>query len=364
MSIKYHIIPIFVPHIGCPHDCIFCNQRKIAQEKVNLDLNNIISTIDYYLSTIPDTNEKLEIAFFGGSFTGIETDIQKSLLDIAYSYKVKGRIDRIRLSTRPDYIDNKRLDLLKQYDVDIIELGVQSMCYDVLQNSYRGHTDVDVINASRLIKDYGFTLGLQMMVGLPGSNYEKEIFTAKQLIKLEPSFVRIYPTLIIKDTYLEKKYRFGDYLPLTLNEAVDICIDLLMLFNYYDINVIRVGLQPTDNIAENKDIVAGPFHPAFRQLVEERIYREYLKIFYEDNLKASNNIRVLINRKEISNLVGQCSSNLIFLKETYGIDKIKFVGKDIIKESFFIVSEDKQFELKTKELTKTYLIKKGLVDID
>lgn len=363
MSIKYHIIPVFVPHIGCPHDCVFCNQRKIAQEQANLDLNNIINTIDDYLSTIPDTNEKLEIAFFGGSFTGIDMDIQKNLLDIAYGYKIKGCIDRVRLSTRPDYIDKKRLDLLKQYDVDIIELGVQSMCPDVLQNSYRGHTDVDVINASKLIKDYGFTLGLQMMVGLPESNYEKEIFTAKQLIKLEPSIVRIYPTLIIKDTYLEKKYSFGDYLPLTLNEAVEICTDLLMLFNYYDINVIRVGLQPTDNIAENKDVVAGPFHPAFRQLVEEKIYRQYLKLFYENNPKVSNNIQVLINRKEISNFVGQRSSNLVFLKEAYGIDKIKIVEKDIIKESFFIVSGDVQFELKTKELTKIYLIKKGLVDI-
>ncbi|MFA5524776.1 MAG: radical SAM protein, partial [Tissierellales bacterium] len=330
MSIEYHIIPIFVPHIGCPHDCIFCNQRKIAQEKANIDVENIISTIEKYLSTITETNEKLEIAFFGGSFTGIDRDTQIKLLDIAYGYKNKGYIDRIRISTRPDYIDCVKLDLLKQYDVDIIELGVQSMSTDVLQNSYRGHTDIDVVNASKLIKDYGFILGLQMMVGLPGSNSIKEILTAKKLISLEPSFVRIYPTLIIKDTYLEKNYTLGTYIPLNLDEAVEICIDLLMLFNYYDINVIRVGLQPTDNIAENKDVVAGPFHPAFRQLVEGRIYREYLKLHYENNPAISNSIQVLLNRKEISNFVGQRSSNLTFLKETYGIVNIKIVGKDII----------------------------------
>ncbi|WIV10832.1 radical SAM protein [Proteiniborus sp. MB09-C3] len=363
MSIKYHIIPIFVPHVGCPHDCIFCNQRKIAQEKANIDGNSIKDTIDSYLSTIPNTNEKLEIAFFGGSFTGIDVESQKKLLEIAYNYKNKGYIDRIRLSTRPDYIDNERLNLLKQYDVDIIELGVQSMCPDVLQNSFRGHSDVDVINASKLIKDYGFTLGLQMMVGLPESNYEKEIFTAKQLIDLNPSIVRIYPTLVIKDTYLEKNFYNGDYIPLSLDEAIEICIDLLMLFNYYDINVIRVGLQPTDNIAKNKDVVAGPFHPAFRQLVEEKVCREYLKIFFKYNTEIKN-IQVYINKKEISNFVGQHSSNLKFLREAYGIDKVKIMGKDINKESFFIANEGINYEIKTKELTERYLINKGLVTMN
>ncbi len=364
MSIKHHIIPIFVPHIGCPHDCIFCNQRKIAQSKANIDDESIRNTIDSYLSTIPITNEKLEIAFFGGSFTGIDLDSQRKLLEIAYHYKKIGLIDRIRLSTRPDYIDNIRLDLLKKYDVDIIELGVQSMCSDVLQNSYRGHTDIDVINASKLIKEYGFTLGLQMMVGLPGSNYEKEIFTAKQLINLKPSIVRIYPTLVIKETYLEKKYSIGDYVPLTLDESVDICIDLLMLFNYNNINVIRIGLQPTDNIAENKDIVAGPFHPAFRQLVEGQIYREYLKMFFESNQKIGNTIQISINQKEISNLVGQSSSNLKYLKEKHGVDRVKIDGKDISKKSFFIVNNEINIEMKIKELIKRYLTKKGLVTMD
>ncbi len=364
MSTKYHIIPIFVPHVGCPHDCIFCNQRKIAKKSADIDEDNIRHTIDSYIGTIPDTNERLEIAFFGGSFTGIDISIQKKLLEIAYSYKRSGYVDRIRLSTRPDYIDKERLNLLKLYDVDIIELGVQSMSPDVLQNSYRGHNDVDVINASNLIKDYGFILGLQMMVGLPGSNYEKELFTAKQLINLKPSIVRIYPTLVIKDTYLEKKYHLGKYIPLPLEQAIETCKDLLMLFNYNDINVIRIGLQPTDNIAENKDVIAGPFHPAFRQLVEEKVYREYLKISFANNIKVNNHIQVYINKREISNFVGQSGSNLKFLEETYGIDKVKIVGKDISKESFFIISEEMHYEVRITKFLGKYLVSKGLVIVE
>lgn len=361
MSIKHHIIPIFVPHIGCPHDCIFCNQRKIAQNKANFDTHSIRDTIDSYLSTIPETNEKLEIAFFGGSFTGIDMDNQRELLGIAYDYKKRGLINRIRLSTRPDYIDNIRLDLLKQYYVDIIELGVQSMCPEVLQNSYRGHSDTDVLNASKLIRRYGFTLGLQMMVGLPGSDYEKEIFTAQQLINLKPSIVRIYPTLVIKETFLEKKYKDGTYTPLSLDEAIRICVDLLMLFNYNDINVIRIGLQPTDNIAENKDVIAGPFHPAFRQLVEGRIYREYLEVFFSNFPKINKTIQVYINKKEISNFVGQRSSNLIYLEEKFRIEKVKIVGEVISKDSFFIVNEGIKYKIEAKKLTEKYLIKKGLL---
>lgn len=364
MSTRYHIIPIFVPHIGCPHDCIFCNQRKIATEKANIDVNNIKHTIDSYISTIPSTNEKLEIAFFGGSFTGIDIHIQRNLLEAAYYYKKNGYIDRIRLSTRPDYIDRERLDLLKQYEVDIIELGVQSMSPDVLLNSYRGHSDIDVINASKLITDYGFTLGLQMMIGLPTSNYEKELRTAKLLIKLSPDIVRIYPTLVIRDTYLEKKYFCGEYIPLTLNEAVRTCVDLLMLFNYYDINVIRIGLQPTDNIAKNKDVIAGPFHPAFRQLVEEKIYREHLKIFFKNNIEIRGSIQIYINKREISNFVGQNSSNLKFLNESHGIKKVKIIGKDISKESFYIVNEEMHYEIKIKEFTEKYLVSKGLAIIN
>lgn len=364
MSTKYHIIPIFVPHVGCPHDCIFCNQRKIAMEKANIDEDNIKLTIDSYINTIPDTNEKLEIAFFGGSFTGIDISIQRKLLEIAYYYKKNGYIDRIRLSTRPDYIDIKRLDLLKQYDVDIIELGVQSMCPDVLEDSYRGHSDIDVINAAKLIKEYGFILGLQMMIGLPGSNYEKELFTAKAIIKLRPSIVRIYPTLVIKDTYLEKKYCSDEYVPLSLNQALSTCMDLLMMFKYYDINVIRIGLQPTDNIAENKDVIAGPFHPAFRQLVEEKMYRVYLKMFFDTHTEINNSIQIYINNREISNFIGQCSSNLKFLRESYGIDKAKIIGKDINKESFFIISKEIHYELKIKELLEKYLVSKGLANIN
>lgn len=364
MSKDYHIIPIFVPHIGCPHDCIFCNQRKIAAERNELDEKSIKNDIEKYLATIPNTNRKLEIAFFGGSFTGIDTNLQKSLLQMAYNYKRNGIIDRIRLSTRPDYIDKEKLDLLKQYDVDIVELGVQSMVNDVLYKSNRGHNSTDVINASKLIKDYGFTLGLQMMVGLPGSDYEKDIFTAKELIKLKPTIVRIYPTLVIKDTGLEKDFISGNFSPITLNEAVSICKDLLMLFNYNNVDVIRMGLQPTENISKDGDVIAGPFHPAFRQLVEEKIYREYLKFSFDKidrNPNQNSIVKIIINKNKISNVVGQHSANIDFIKKTYGIKKVKVYGKEINKDSFLIYYGEKSYEMNTKEITEKYLIDKGLV---
>lgn len=361
MSTKHYIIPIFVPHIGCPNDCIFCNQKKIATDRPNIDSNIIKNMISSYISTIPERNRKLEIAFFGGSFTGIDIELQRELLETAYYYKKNGYVDRIRLSTRPDYIDENRLNILKQYNVDIIELGVQSMDDEVLLNSYRGHSKFDVINASKLINDYGFILGLQMMIGLPTSNYEKELFTAKQLISLNPSIVRIYPTLVIKDTFLEKKYYKKEYIPLTLNETVTTCMDLLMLFNYYDINVIRIGLQPTENIAENKDVIAGPFHPAIRQLIEEKIYKEILKSFFEDIDNISKSIQVNINKREISNFVGQSSSNLRFLKDSYGIDKVKIIGTDIDKSSFYIIDKEIKYKICIREYSKKYLSNQGLI---
>ena len=326
----YYIIPIFVPHYGCPHDCVFCNQKRITGLSTDVTEEYVYTTIIEHLKTFPEENITVEVAFYGGSFTGIDRDIQRKLLSVPLKFKEEGRIQGIRLSTRPDYIDHEILNLLKEYKVDTIELGVQSLNDDVLVKSGRGHNSQQVYMASKLIKEYGFNLGLQMMLGLVGDSREKSLYTAKEFVKLDPYCVRIYPTLVIKDTFLEKMYRRNIYKPLSLEEAVDITTDILMLFQYNDIDVIRVGLQPTENITLGRDVIAGPFHPSFRQLVESNIMKiilkECLDEIHKDYIKDS--LIIEVNGRNISYISGQKSSNIDYLKNTYGFKRIKIYSNN------------------------------------
>lgn len=330
LSKSYYIIPIFVPHLGCPHDCVFCNQKRITGLSTDVTEEYVYKTIIDHLNTFPKENITIEVAFYGGSFTGIDKDIQRKLLSVPLKFKEQGRIHGIRLSTRPDYIDHEILKLLKEYKVDTIELGVQSLNDDVLLKSGRGHNSQQVYVASKLIKEYGFNLGLQMMIGLVGDTREKSLYTAKEFVKLNPYCVRIYPTLVIKDTYLEKMYQKNKYKPLSLEDAVDITTDILMLFEYYDIDVIRVGLQPTENITLGRDVVEGPFHPSFRQLVESNIMKiilkECLDKIHRDYLQGT--LVIEVNGKNISYIAGQKSSNINYLKNTYGFKKVKIYSNN------------------------------------
>lgn len=318
---KYNI-PIFVPHKGCPYDCVFCNQNRITgniKETTPLDVTN---TIEQYLKTLPKADRNIEVAFFGGSFTGIPIDEQSALMERVTPYIKSGMIDGIRLSTRPDYISREILDNLKKYGVTTIELGVQSMVDSVLKAANRGHSEDDVKNAVRLIREYDFSLGLQMMTGLPGDTNEYSIETAKRIIALKPDFVRIYPTLTIKDTYLEKLYRMGKYTPQTLDDAVVLAKELLLMFEKADITVIRIGLQPTDEINENASVVAGPFHASFGELVESAVYYDLIT---EQLSNISGKATVFVNPMEISKATGNKRSNIIKIKEQTGID-IKIAG--------------------------------------
>ena len=319
---KKYNIPIFVPHKGCPYDCVFCNQNRITgnlKETTPLDVTN---TIEEYLKTLPKSNRNIEVAFFGGSFTGIPIVEQSALMERVTPYIKSGVIDGIRLSTRPDYISREILDNLKKYGVTTIELGVQSMVDSVLKAANRGHSEQDVINAVRLIREYDFSLGLQMMTGLPGDTYEYSIETAKRIIALKPDLVRIYPTLTIKDTYLEKLYHVGKYTPQTLDDAVSLAKELLLMFEKADITVIRIGLQPTDEINEDASVVAGPFHASFGELVESAVYYDMIK---ERLTGMSGKVTVYVNPKEISKATGNKRSNIIKIKEKTGID-IKIAG--------------------------------------
>ncbi|SHH07666.1 elongator complex protein 3 [Tepidibacter thalassicus] len=319
---KRRIIPIFVPHRGCPHDCIFCNQKKITGVCTDIKEEEIKNTIESYLKTI-DKNYHIEIAFFGGSFTAIDIKMQKKFLSIAKKYVDKGIVKDIRLSTRPDCIDENILEVLKENKVTIIELGVQSMNIDVLDASIRGHSDLDVVNSSKLIKKYGFKLGLQMMVGLPLDNEQKCIYTAKRFINLKPDFVRIYPTLVVKDTGLEKLYNQKKYKPFDLEETIEIVKKLLVLFYTNNINVIRVGLQPTEDITLGRDVISGPYHPSIRELIESRIYRDYIE-FIIKNKNIKEEIILYVNKKNISKIIGNKKNNIKYLKEKHKINlKVK-----------------------------------------
>lgn len=321
---KEYIIPIFVPHLGCPNDCTFCNQKKISGQTKNVKAEDVKNTIEYYLNNFKDDNKYIEVAFFGGSFTGIDVDKQKELLSVAYEYIKNKKIDSIRISTRPDYINKEILKMLKSYGVKTIELGVQSTNDYILNKSKRGHTFEDVKKASKLIRKNGFILGHQMMVGLPESTRQDEINTAKDLINLKPKIVRIYPVLVIKGTQLEKDYESGEYTPLTVEQAVETAKDLLVLFNKKKINVIRIGLQNTNEITDpnskKSQVVAGPYHPAFRQLVESRLW--YDNITNEIKKVNSNvtHIQIDVNPSDINNAVGHKRINIEKINDTYNTD--------------------------------------------
>lgn len=334
---KNYIIPIFVPHHGCPFDCIFCNQKKITGIDTVLKGEQVEEQIKNYVKFIGEKSDKhIEIAFFGGSFTGIDIEKQKEFLYIASKWYKSGYIDDIRLSTRPDYIDEGVLSYLKEYNVSIIELGVQSLDNDVLGKSLRGHGASDVIRASNLIKREGLKLGLQMMVGLPGDDFKKSMATAKKIISCNPDFIRIYPTLVIRGTKLEELYLDGDYKPLKLEEALFICKELYRLYYYHGIPIIRIGLQPTDNIMEGKDVIAGPFHPSFRQLVESEIFKESIDKYISSYKEKIHKIEFILHPKSISNLVGIRKRNLNFFREKYNVGDIIItktldISKDEIK---------------------------------
>jgi histone acetyltransferase (RNA polymerase elongator complex component) len=272
---RHYTIPIFVPELACPNQCVFCNQRKISGAICQPTEEEVIETIEMRLSTIPPGNE-VEIGFFGGNFTGIELELQEKYLALAQHYVETGQVKGIRLSTRPDYINRHSLALLGKYSVSTIELGAQSLDEDVLKLAGRGHTVDDVRVASRMILDHGFELGLQMMIGLPGDTLDKSKDTAKQIVQLGASNTRIYPTLVIKDTELEKRYSKGEYSPLALDDAIHWTKEIVRIFEEGNLTILRIGLHPSEGILNGDTMVAGPFHVAFGEMVQSELWREVL----------------------------------------------------------------------------------------
>lgn len=328
---KHSNIAFFIPHIGCPNKCSFCNQHTISGKTNIPHADDITKTLVEVIKSMPAQKLKeSEIAFFGGSFTAIDRAYMIELLEAAAPFICENKISGIRVSTRPDAINDDILDVLKKHKVTAIELGAQSMCDDVLCKNMRGHTASDVENASKLIKDYGFSLGLQMMTGLYGDTDEGAIYTAERIIRIKPDTVRIYPTVVLKNTYLGELFESGEYNPPALNKTVSLCVKLIDLFEKNNIKVIRVGLHDEPSVKEN--FLAGAYHPALGELIlAERFYIDTMHLFEEENIQKGT-VELIVNPSCISQFLGQKKNNLDrFLKQGYDVrvfaDKSIEIGK-------------------------------------
>ena len=306
MSAVHSNISIFVPHIGCPNKCSFCNQRYITGVCKAPRENDVISAVAAAKMSPKYNPEATEIAFFGGSFTAINRSYMMGLLEVAYRFVKSGEVKGIRISTRPDAIDEEILEILKANGVTAIELGAQSLVARVLKMNNRGHTAQDVINASKLIREYGFELGLQIMTGLYCDSDEGAIKTAKKVIDIAPDTVRIYPTIVLKDTDLGALYEDGKYNPQSLGEAVELASRLYTMFTENGIKVIRLGLHSI----EEKAFLAGPWHPAFSELCQSQIMlNKAIK-----QLVEKGKYRIYVNKSDVSKMIGQKKSNILHLE--------------------------------------------------
>jgi histone acetyltransferase (RNA polymerase elongator complex component) len=323
------IIPFFLPHAGCPHQCVFCNQKHITGRHDPIDPRSIPRQIDRYLAGSPSSGTA-EIAFYGGSFTALPVETQTACLQAALPFVQTGRIKGIRCSTRPDRIDSAALALLREYPVHTVELGAQSMDDRVLALSGRGHTAGDTRNAAIMLKDHGFTVGLQVMPGLPGDSADSFEHTIDQVVELKPAFVRLYPALVIKDTPLAELYRRGEYTPLSLDEAVAWCCKAAVKLRREGIDVIRMGLQPTAVLETPGTVLAGPYHPAFGQLVESTLMLEGMRAALRKRRDTAATAVFLVHPRDISTAIGHQRGNIKALKKEFWLREIRIKGDDAI----------------------------------
>lgn len=322
MSARENIIPVFVPHLGCPNDCVFCNQRRISGSVAPATAEDVVSAIENALRLTPPGTRR-QLAFYGGSFTAIPVAEQESLLGAAAPYLERGDIASLRLSTRPDAIDGAVLRRLRSYGVETIELGAQSMSERVLALSGRGHTAADVEDAARAVKGAGFRLILQMMTGLPGADDESDVESARRIAALGPDGVRVYPTVIVRDTALCDLWRAGRYKEHTVEDAVRVCARILPVFEQAGIPVIRLGLNPTEDLSGG-DAVGGAYHPALGELVKSRIMRDKAEKILS-GAKRGEQAVLRVNPRLMSQLVGQHGANRAYLVERFGLSGLRIV---------------------------------------
>lgn len=343
---SHAIIPIFIPQMGCPNDCIFCNQKLITARQEAVSPDTVSEILDLHLATLCNRGIKtIEVAFYGGSFTGLPLGLQSAYLEQALQYKKAGRIQKIHLSTRPDLIDRDILEHLKRYGTDIIELGVQSFDEKVLLLSRRGHGRDAIFRSANLIHQMGFRLGIQLMIGLPGDSREASIQSARETAALRPDIARIYPTIVIEGTDLHQEYLSGSYRPLPLSEAVSTTKEMYRILTSSGIHVIRVGLKSSDNICDTGSIAGDTYHPAFRQLVQGEIAKEQIQLQLYDLFgrmqTSQNNITLGLysNQQGASNLAGHQSCNRLYFQQQFPDIRIKFLIDPLLEDDHYVVRQ-------------------------
>jgi histone acetyltransferase (RNA polymerase elongator complex component) len=319
------IIPIFLPHMGCPHQCLFCNQTSITGHSQQLPSKAFISRqIERFLAFNHKRRSFTEVSFYGGNFLGLSFDQIVALLSYVSEFVQEGRVNGIRFSTRPDTIDPERLELISSFPISTIELGIQSMNDQVLSKVCRGHTSTDTQMAMAYLKKTHYAVGLQMMIGLPGDSFENLIKSARQILALKPDFVRIYPTLVLEGSPLSKWYHLGKYNPLSLSNAIEQAKHLFLMFQKKGIAVIRMGLQASDELNRDDVVLAGPYHPAFGHLVYASIYLDTLEqMLSKITLKPNKDLQIYVNPKDISRVEGLKKQNLTLLKKEFDLFQIK-----------------------------------------
>lgn len=336
---KPFIIPVFLPNIGCPHQCAFCNQGAITGIKQKIPspekLHQIVNNFFKYKGKDRDL---IQIAFFGGNFLGLRAAHIQSLLHEAGKFVTAGKVDNLRFSTRPDTINNETLDILTTFPVSTIELGVQSMDDQVLAMSKRGHTSADTTKAVRLLKKRNYEIGLQMMVGLPGDDKSKAQLTGQKIADMSPDFVRIYPTVVFAGSLLARWYEHGKYTPIPLEQCITLVKNLYLLFRKNDIKVIRMGLQASENFEKDAEILAGPYHPAFGHLVFSQIFLDMATAILESEVSARDEVWIKVHPRSISKMRGIKNKNIETLKRKYNIKSIKIIPDISLTEDSLIVN--------------------------
>ena len=336
---KPFIIPVFLPHIGCPHQCAFCNQSAITSIKRKIPSpEKLHKIVNNFLKYKGKDRGLVQIAFFGGNFLGLRAADIESWLHEAEKFVTAGRVHSLRFSTRPDTINNETLDILNPFPVSTIELGVQSMDDHVLAISKRGHTSAGTKKAVRLLKERNYEIGLQMMVGLPGDDETKAQLTGRRIADMSPAFVRIYPTVVLAGSLLAKWYQNGKYAPIPLEQCITLVKNLYLLFREKDIKVIRMGLQASEDLEKGSEILAGPYHSAFGHLVFSRIFLDMATSILESEISVRDEVCIKVHPRSISKMRGLKNSNIEILKRKFNIKSIKIISEPSLAEDSLIVN--------------------------
>ena len=333
------IIPIFLPHAGCPHQCVFCNQTAITGVKQDLVSSETVDLlIDEFLEYKRLHRRPAQVAFYGGNFLGLKKDAIRRLLGLTMKFVKNGRVDSIRFSTRPDTIDREHLEIISDYPVSTVEIGVQSMDDRVLAMANRGHTAEDTVTAVGLLKEGGYSVGLQTMVGLPGDDEAGSFDTAQRIAELVPDFVRIYPTVVLENSRLGRWYSQGKYTPWSLERCVAHVKDLYLYYKNEAIPVIRMGLQASEDLEKGATLLSGPYHPAFGHMVHAEIFMDMAADVMEKRSALEDTVTIKVHPRSISKMRGLKNKNVDALQKRFHIQSLKIVPDASLPEDQLTVS--------------------------